>query len=391
MSVIGRILSLPCVMSLSVFLLVLLQGNSGALEPVIRPFEMPSSRMAALGGEHAALVDDFNGVFFNPAGFAGARPMFEVLELSTEIINTDFYSQLLIDAYNDNVDFNADLLKKLINNHLNADLGVGGPLSFGKISDGWGWRFFNVSRASAVWNPDEMFQINITLSEEFVFNAGWGFRLVDTEKSTLDSGFNLKSFYRMAHIPDRVFIQEILHILQEMKDKPYETQAGVGFDLGLLYTWNNSVSLGLVWKDPYSPAYVTRFQNLKRFFDNYAYIKTFQRVKPRLAAGLTIRPFSPERHRHNTDLVFSFDYNGLMDINSDNRRNQLLDLSAGIEFRFLEVISLRAGWSEWQPNFGIGFDFSFMKLDLSYSMYELGKELNEDVVWGINLGLLFVY
>ncbi|MDR0388667.1 MAG: hypothetical protein LBH73_01195, partial [Spirochaetaceae bacterium] len=48
----------------------------------VDPFTMPNARSAALGGDHAALADDFYGLFTNPASFVGVKEEFSASELS---------------------------------------------------------------------------------------------------------------------------------------------------------------------------------------------------------------------------------------------------------------------------------------------------------------------
>jgi hypothetical protein len=95
-------------------------------------------------------------------------------------------------------------------------------------------------------------------------------------------------------------------------------------------------------------------------------------------------------HRNNTDLIFTFDYENLLEPFYINP-STLLNLSAGMEMRVLEAISLRAGISDWLPCFGIGFNFTVFKFDVAYKGIEQGSIPGEQTTYAIDVSLQFRY
>jgi hypothetical protein len=348
----------------------------------LAPFELNSVRAMALGGHHAALVDDFSHAFNNPAGFGAIERKVSVAEISVTATSMEILSEIYFN------DVTIDTVLGMIKDRVEASTVIGGPFNFGVIDNGFGWRVFNVSRANLYWDRDDIFLLNPTFSEEAVLNFGYGKRLVSTDHATFEAGILLKGFYRIAYIPEGVFIQEIKHVFSEMKYQPFESQIGGGFDAGLRWTWQDSFSIGLAYKDIYSPAYVTRYLNLEQFNQQVMYQEKVKTVDPRLSLGIVWRLPSPEMHRHNTDLIFAADYNILPGTGTE-KRNPLLNFSAGLEFRFLEVVSLRAGFADFLPSGGVGFNFTFCQLDITYAGKELSGELYKRSTWILSVGLSF--
>jgi hypothetical protein len=362
-------------------------GNLAAADPDsahIAPFELPSTRSAALGGNHAALVDDFYNAFNNPAGFGAIEKKISAAEISFAVTSMEILRELYFNKMSMNT------ILKLIKERVEANAVLGGPFSFGMINKGFGWRVFNVSRANFYWDRNDLFLLNPTFSEEVALNFGYGRRLVDTGRATFDAGLLLKGFYRFAYTPENVFIQEVKHIFTEMKYQPFETQIGGGFDMGVRWTWEDSFSAALTYKDIYSPAYVTRYRTLEKFNQQQMYEESIKTVDSRLGIGIVWRLPSPEMHRYNTDLIFAADYNGLLDLRPQ-KRDQRLYFSAGLELRFLEVISLRAGFAECLPAGGVGIDFSLFHLDVSYGGKELSDKPRGRSTWFLAVSILFQY
>jgi hypothetical protein len=361
-------------------------GSAGAQDTShIQAFDMPSVRAAALGGFHAALTDDFSMAFNNPAGFAAIRDTHSISEFTTEVSTV----KTLYQIYNN--DITGDDLLKLASTRVDASFNLGGPFSIGKISNGVGWRFYNVTRFNFFWDRKDVFRLNPTLGEEFALSGGYGFRLFEGDGRTLDAGVSMKAFYRLIYEPRGVFIQEIKHILAEMDEKPYEAQWGGGIDLGLRWSWQDWFSAALVYKDIFSPAYVTNYRNFSRYVQQEMYDSQIMTVRPRISAGVTARLESPIMHHWDTDIVISLDYSGLYELFTRDPRSRLLYINAGFELRFLEVVSVRAGWSDWSFCGGFGFNFSVFKFDFSLGSKELGSYPGERKTLVAGIGFLFQY
>ncbi len=72
--------------------------------------------------------------------------------------------------------------------------------------------------------------------------------------------------------------------------------------------------------------------------------------------------------------VVAIDYRRILDLLETFPRNPALNLGIGVESRFLDIISVRAGLSEGYPTAGASLDLSVMRLDLSVWGSELGLE-----------------
>ena len=361
-------------------------GRAGAEDSShIQPFEMPNVRATALGGFHAALTDDFSAAFNNPAGFAAIRDTRSVSEFTTEVSTVNTLYQI----YNNNL--SGDDLLKLASSRVDASLNLGGPLSVGKITNGIGWRLFNVTRFNFFWDRQDVFMLNPTLGEELALAVGYGLRVFEGDGRSLDVGATLKTFYRFIYEPRGVFIQEIKHLLAEMDEKPYETQLGGGLDLGVRWSWQDWLSAAIVYKDLFSPAYVTSYRNLSKFVKQEMYDSRVTTVQPHISAGMTVRLQSPIMHRWDTDIVINLDYSGIYELLTGASRSRLLYINAGVEFRFLEVVSVRAGWSDWSFCGGFGFNFSVCKFDFSLGSKELGDYPGERKTLIAGFSFLFQY
>ncbi|MDR2468004.1 MAG: hypothetical protein LBD22_03495 [Spirochaetaceae bacterium] len=375
---------------LSLFSLTILFFPTGWLyaqsDSYLPSFEIPNARAAAMGGFHAALPDDFSASFFNPAGFAAVRTTAAVSEITLEINSIEtLYNMFFGEA-------SGLELIKLITERIDANAVFLGPFSFGKVHEGWGWRFFNATRFNVFWSRDDIFVFSPKFSEEFVYNIGYGYRLMESGDETLDIGITGKLFYRLTYDPHEIFIQEAKHTLAEMDEKPYTATLGGGFDAGLRWTRNNTFSVGLNFKDFFTRGYVTEYRNIYKYFEREIYDSTVMMIKPHISLGFALRLKSPIMHRWNTDLILTTDYHGLLELMMrDYTKSPLLFFTAGFELRFLEVISLRAGWAEWHPAGGLGINFTAFQLDLSVFGKTQGNTIDARKTIVINLGFLFHY
>ena len=236
----------------------------------------------------------------------------------------------------------------------------------------YGWGLFNVSRLEMVWDRQTIYMLTPTLSEEFAFVGAYGFSLYRGDAARLDIGITAKAFVRMGYISRAVYLQEIKYLINSMPELPFEIQLGTGFDAGLRWTLFESLSLGLVLYDPFAPVLVTNYSKASKVAEQYMTAQGTVPITPRASTGISWRILSPFLHYYFSDITLSVDYVGLLENMAENPRDPLLNISAGLEVRMLEVFSVRAGFFGMQPTGGIGIDFTFMNIDLAIYSKELG-------------------
>jgi hypothetical protein len=90
-------------------------------------------------------------------------------------------------------------------------------------------------------------------------------------------------------------------------------------------------------------------------------------------------------------LTVALDYGHILDLWTPFSRNPILNLGLGVETRFLDIVSLRAGVSEGYPNAGASLDLSVMKLNLAVWGSELGLEPGSRPAFNLMTSLEFSY
>ena len=353
------------------------------LPKTINPLVMPSARAAATGGYHAAYAEGFNAFFSNPAIFAAIEPQKGFSEFSYSINNFDIFS---IFASSDD-EMRGKFFERL-EEGIVLQMELGGPISFGAIKEKWGWGVFNVTRMHLEWTRDVVWKIHFRLSEELFFLSGFGFRVIDDGDVIADVGFVAKVFFRAGYLP-KMFITAIKNFWEDMSRDVFESQLGMGADIGARFTFYDIFSIGLNVHDPFSPAYVAEYRNIDQFYKQNMVDSGMVTVTPRLAAGLAL-------HLKGigivvSDFVVTVDYNQLLPFLEVSPRSPLLEFGLGIEIQFLEVLSLRVGFNELLPCGGIGLDLTLFKFDAAVMMKELGKDPGDFSTWAASLSILCRY
>jgi hypothetical protein len=332
----------------------------------VEPVSFPFARLSALGGSHVGLDADFSSLFVNPAAFAGAEPKKNFAEISFDVIYVDLIYKMI---------FTDDPLAEMrdaLTDHFEATLDVGGPVAFGGVGPNYGWGLFNVSRLEAVWDRQTIYMLTPSLSEEFMFAGAYGFGLYRGDTARLDLGLTGKIFLRMGWISEATYLQEIKYLINNLAEMPFEVQLGAGFDIGLRWTLFESLSFGLVFYDPFAPVQVTKYSRASKVDDQEMIAQGTVPVTPRASAGISWRVVSQFWHYYFSDITFSVDYVGLLENIAEKPRDPILNISAGVEIRMLEVFSIRGGFFGMQPAGGLGINFTFMNIDLALYAEELG-------------------
>jgi hypothetical protein len=352
----------------------------------IPPFVMPSARASAMGGIHTAYTDDFYALFTNPASFVDVKEEFSAVELSVSLYGPVF--ELLDLARNASGSSKSlDLSGLMGPRGFAAGLDIGGPLSLGWIGRGLALGLFNRTKSDAVVRGT---MIRPLLSEEILLAGGYSFRILDKQNHILDAGFLGKGFFR-GSLAQEASIFNALTLLDDPFNYPFKTYLGLGFDLGLRYSFAGKFSAALVCYDIYSPVLVTTHLSFLDFQRKDSFCETYATVQPRLDFGLTYRIESPLLSRYISRLIIALDYRNFLDLSALIPRNPILNIGAGMELVLLEVLSLRAGIADGLPSAGFGLDLAFMRLDFSMYGKELGLDPGVHSVYAMALSLIFRY
>lgn len=364
-------------------------------------FYIESPRLASMGGTHAALSDDLSSFFSNPAGFAGAEPLFQAAELGMRVRGPAFtIANLVIEGSQENIDdvLTSPEVAELFSN-IYSELTLVGPLSYGFVGEGLGFIVSN-NNGMAIETIGTS-TLGINLYQRLVLAGGFGLNvpLGQEAESGLDIGFLLKGFFTgrsgltttVLELPDTISSLGPGAVM----DEPFDLTTGMGIDLGVRYTPLAPLTLGLTVQNLLSPAVVNEYASLDSFLDNNPPVDRVRaRIPQNISVGLLFRPdLGPSLSRHVSDLKLLFDYRDIFDfwIAPRQAENILLKFSLGTEITLLRVLDLRAGFARGLPAAGLGIDFGVMDFDVAMYGSELSTEPGFRSVYNVALGFRFAW
>ncbi|HCM25520.1 MAG TPA: hypothetical protein DIC34_03045 [Treponema sp.] len=356
----------------------------------VAPFVFPSARSGGMGGTHVAMADDFSTLFYNPAGFAGAKDELSVAEISMETVGPVFD---IIDAVTEFLGPAGTLdISNLVGERgLTTGFDLGGPMAFGWIGRGLGFGFFNRTYVEA---KAAGIQLNATAFEDIFLVGGYAFRLEPASGHTIDFGFAGKGFLRASgELGASVFSIETIIPDDPLGGIPIKMTAGVGVDVGVIYSYDSLFAVAIACRDAYSPALVSDFNSVDELLSGSsgASSEEYGRIDPSLDVGIAFSPRIDIIQRYVSSLVFAADYRDFLDLAALIPRNPVLNVALGTEIVVLDALSLRAGIADALPNAGFGIDLSFMKFDFAMRGKELGLDPGENPAFVMDLSLTFRY
>jgi hypothetical protein len=350
---------------------------------------MPSARFAGLGGNHAAMGDNFYSLFTNPASFVGVKEEFSAAEISISTYGPIFELLDLLRNNSGSLD-NLDISGIVNAGGLAMGVDIGGPLSLGWVGRGLGLGIFNRMKVSAAVSGTK---IRPLLFGDVLVVGGYSFRMVEKGDHLLDLGFLGKGFFRgLLSMGASIF--DAASVLDDPMDQPFNTYLGLGIDLGLRYTFRGNLTLALVCFDAYSPVLATPYDSFSAFRDKKGPAgsgASYAAVKRRLDLGVKYRIRSTFLDRYLTGFTVMADYHDFLDLMEPVFRNPVLNVGLGVEIEMLHVFSLRLGVGDALPCVGLGLDLSFMTLDLAIHGKELGLDPGVQSTYALDISLLFRY
>ncbi|MFN2312385.1 MAG: hypothetical protein ABR590_10085, partial [Spirochaetia bacterium] len=384
----------PLILLTLIFFLLAVGVASADYFPASRT-RVPSARSGALGGRHAALADDLDSLFSNPAGFATAQEQLRIAELTLALRGPVFtIAGIVVEGMEGDFDevLATDRVGDLVRN-LDAGVNLAGPLSFGYVGNGVGFGVFNES--DVVMRNEGLTTIRFAVRERMIVAGGLGLQVPtgDALPGRLDAGFVLKGFIEgetgfaesLIELPDTISGAGPGLLLED----PFYLTSGIGADIGLLYAPIERLSFGLAAMNVYTPAVQYRYVDVGAFTDNDAPEDRETLMVPlELSAGVLYRPPLAFLERHVSDLKLMFDYRDAVDflVQPENSENVLLKFSAGAELTLLRILALRAGFARGLPSVGLGVDFGKLRVDAAMFGTELSSEPGLRSVYNILLG-----
>jgi hypothetical protein len=341
-----------------------------------------SARAAAMGGFHTALADDSSVLFSNPAGLQSVERRITVAEGTLS-----FYESALEIA--------GEALAGDSGSSGNAIYSLWGPLAFSYVNKGRGFGIYGSSnvylRATGPIPAAEA-----TLEQNLVIIGARAFRIQLTRwRSTLDLGFSFVGFATLqgeTTADFREVLQSNATIFDLLASGGTASSAmGVGVEFGLLYSFSNWLAVGIAGRN-FAFEQIREFASILDFpmgasTSNYIFIPLY------LSAGILFRPPLSRLSRVVSDLAIAIDYHDIFDflIYPPAATNPLLHIGAGLELKLLEILSLRAGYYQCLPSFGVGLDLSLFTLNLAYFGRERSREPGGYPIDCYTIGVEFTY
>ena len=363
-------------------------------------FLIPSGRTPAIGGIHRALNDDITTLFANPAGLHGLDPGFVYSQLGFAATGPIFTIAGIVAESISGGDFVALLASPTVQTLLSSiytRLSVGGPFYFGYAGGGMGFGIFNDTQITL--ESQGASSIEVRAGERFVLRGGYGINipLPETWNSEFVVGLGLKGFVR----GDAVISTSILTLpslfdsigLSTLTGAPFELITGIGVDVGLRYEWRNLLAAAITVDNAYAPTAVSSYTTLQAFLDSTETVASpdYTALPQEISVGFAFTPSLGPVDRYVQDLMILLDYEDILDfwLNPNGGENIVLKFGAGLEFKLLEVLSIRAGFNEGLFAAGLGVDLTFVQLNAAMYGTELSSEPGLRPAYNLVLGLEF--
>lgn len=367
--------------------------TASALAQTVKPFVVPSARMSALGGPHAAGSAGLDAIFENPAGFLVDKPQ---LGVSALVLNP---SGPIFDIAGIITGGSTDILAGLTglldaNGRLFVQTDLLGPLSFGYVGKGLGFGLYN--RTVLTINVASLLSTAYAVSEEFLLAGGYAYRIPIGQRQKLDLGIMPKGFIR-ASLGQTMSLQDVVDLMSApgslLTGQPYTMTSGVGFDIGARWSLDDSLAVGIVAHDAYSPSIVSTYTSFSTFAEDPTnkIASVYAVVPATLSVGLAYDPRFALLDRFGARLSLMLDYVDILDLFAIVPRNPILNVTAGMELQLLDILSVRAGVKDALPTAGFGIDLSAFTFSLSMFGTELGIEPGARPTFNLLVALDFRY
>ncbi len=384
---------------LSIVTAALLLSGGAVFGQNLLDVRTPSTRAAALGGRHAALTDDLDSLFSNPAGFQTVSSELSVAELTVGLSGPIFdIIGVVIDASGGGGAeslLTSPAVQDLMSG-LYSSVNVLGPISFGYVGRGLGFGIFNSTNMTIV--NEKPLTISAYLSERLTLCGGYAFSVPFQERSrhSLNFGLLLKGIMEGQVELEKSFLEfpTLFSSLSmaTITGEPFYFISAIGFDVGVLYSYDNRFHFGLTGVDAFTPAMINTYSTMDAFIGGTETPSVSNGMYPaRINFGFMYTPRLKRLGRFISGLRFLLDYDDIFDflIRPAAARNPLLHIGFGTEVKLLKILSLRVGMYDGLFAAGLGLDLKVLTLNAAMFGTELSSEPGLRPVYNIMIGLEF--
>lgn len=366
-------------MKKTAFALCLLALFSSALAGLDLPqLDVLNLRSRGMGGVGLGFADDQYTPINNPAGMALMRTKYVTILKAQAVISGDFLKAWEYkDEIKDIIDGDYNIANDTWNYISNLRVSAGStplylsllnifPLNINLI-------IFNTARVRVKTNPDMLVPTwNVDVFNDTVAMLNWGFNLIDFKYMNIYIGINAKLIHRVMYSRERMDVFSIYNYFSmSLEDYDLMRALSVGGDLGLMAELGHArrVRLGITMTDFYGSRFNWVKLDLKDLLGVTLDNSGTEMIEPALNVGLSIRvgtiiPLFIE------DLVLGIDVRNIL----DRDVNFFLKTHAGLEFRFLKFLKVRAGLYQGWLTAGGGIDIPLLPLEINFAYWaeELG-------------------
>lgn len=383
---------------LTVLLAIFLSSGGMVFGQSLLDVRTPSTRASAMGGRHAALADDLDSLFNNPAGFQVVSSELSVAELTIGLSGPifDIIGVIAQSSSGGAENILASPEGQNLLNGLYSSADVLGPLSFGYVGRGLGFGLFNNSNMTIV--NEKPLTVTAYLSERLTLCGGYSFAVPFTEGSrhSLNFGVLLKGVVEGQVEIEKSFL-EFPTLFSSFStatitSEPFYLISAIGFDLGILYSFDERFHFGLTGVDAFTPAMINSYSSFDTFIGGNEAPALSNSIYPaKINFGFMYTPRLRKLGRFISDLRLLLDYDDIFDfaIHPETARNPLLHIGFGTEIELLEILALRVGMYEGLFAAGLGIDLKVLTLNAAMFGTELSSEPGLRPVYNILLGLEF--
>jgi len=250
------------------------------------------------------------------------------------------------------------------------------PLSIANVANGFGWGVWNTVSTVMIVNG---VNIDARLYADVIAPVGIAFKVLDTEKHSVDAGVTLKPFLR-GYVDEKFRVTDLLGDSSKSFDNlKVPLMFGIGLDLGFLYRWDigelgptgHSFAAGITFTDIFTRGWVITDLGGKATGAVKGSGEYMVPFAINLGVAYTLNLFNI------VSITAAIDWHNFTNVfEQDNymKRNAALNIGAGLQASVFGIFKASVGIRESLPAVGLGVDLGPIEISVAYYGREYGLE-----------------